>query len=83
MLFFIFFKNLEKATFMDNELQTNVPPAEREDKNKPGNFSLAPASQQSLREEDEDEMNSYDSDETSKINHSWYLKKNVMILVML
>lgn len=56
---------------MDNGLQANVPPVEREEKSESDNFSLTPACQQThLREEDEDETNSYDSDETSKINLS-------------
>lgn len=54
---------------MGNGLQANLPPVERAEKSGPENFSLAPACHQTrLRQEDEDEANSYDSDETSKTN---------------
>lgn len=51
---------------MGNGLQANVLPVEREQKSEPDQFSQSPDCQQIPREEDEDETNSYDSDEASK-----------------
>lgn len=65
----------EKGTFMGSGLQVNVHPGESDEKREPDNFSLPPDCQQTLRENDEDETNSYDSDETSKINLSWAFLK--------
>ncbi|MCI4392535.1 hypothetical protein PGIGA_G00147040 [Pangasianodon gigas] len=58
----------KKGAFMGNGLQEKVPPVEREEKSEPDSFSLAPTCQQTPgREEDEDETNSYDSDETTTL----------------
>ncbi|XP_046698125.1 rabphilin-3A isoform X1 [Silurus meridionalis] len=55
----------KKGTLMGNGLQGKVQTGENSDLT---NFSLAPARQQnSVREEDEDELNSYDSDETTTL----------------